>query len=524
MISMLHSNTDRYVLDGKVILYYTDISQGDSDSGSYHICSPSRKWLYANGLPLDAIFYKYDSSSNSYIVIKPPKCCPTGTKAEMEAALGGELSVNVNYDRWIAIPEDCDRYKVSIYGIQRPSGQRALGMLIPESMPYIAIYCDVEHEPIPNQRAGIAIKNANTLARVKYKSNTIKMMHYDVNSYSSVNGNPINHENFGLPYGSRGIGTDCSYWTFFTATSIVGGVMSLTPTASNCAFGQVCTEFVSQILGIPYFEGTEWWIQKYWDKMIPLTSDTILHTGDIIIEQIYYYDIQEALDRIISPNEVINVSLASEMSDYNKVYCYKGNESGYKYNWWYYWDGEAWTAGTRSLYTHALLIYDKLYDSKTCDFVGVTRAESTNIWNRLSSYRGELGETGNAWVIPVPSDIDVKPINRTYNYQIDKEKDPLNNAMTMAMPPVCSYIGDMVLIGDSSYDLGGVWRQAHSFFRFKKGYTKGKIYRRNSWNDSEVLVSEFTLSDLDGYDNTTYSQSEYGLIDNYLYSNGELVK
>jgi len=41
----------------------------------------------------------------------------------------------------------------------------------------------------------------------------------------------------------------------------------------------------------------------------------------------------------------IPASTVSGMVDHDKVYLYTGNETGYEYGNWYYWNGTAWTSG-----------------------------------------------------------------------------------------------------------------------------------------------------------------------------------
>ena len=41
----------------------------------------------------------------------------------------------------------------------------------------------------------------------------------------------------------------------------------------------------------------------------------------------------------------IPASTVSVMTDHDKVYLYTGNETGYEYGNWYFWNGTAWTSG-----------------------------------------------------------------------------------------------------------------------------------------------------------------------------------
>lgn len=53
-------------------------------------------------------------------------------------------------------------------------------------------------------------------------------------------------------------------------------------------------------------------------------------------------DIAELQSMVGSP---LVASIASAMTDHNKIYVYVGSESGYTNGNWYYWNGSAWTSG-----------------------------------------------------------------------------------------------------------------------------------------------------------------------------------
>ena len=53
-------------------------------------------------------------------------------------------------------------------------------------------------------------------------------------------------------------------------------------------------------------------------------------------------------------------SQASDMTDETKVYVYTGNEDGYTYGDWYYFDGEDWVVGG----TYNSMVIDYATDSE----------------------------------------------------------------------------------------------------------------------------------------------------------------
>lgn len=439
------------------------------------------KYIYANGLALDAAFYKKvqtgrNASGNpTYTYVGIPWTADGGyTVGNLEEPIDSTGNSSKVYPRLIEIPKDATHFDLNVYGCQRPSTYLKYKYLDPiflKFMPEICFYGEYDHGIIPKIQAAHAIKNALKLIGLSYNGSYLHTRYITFEYYRSTENSPTEKQFVGFPYGTKAApGVSSSFYSYLSTFTFNGlGVNALILTARNTDYGYVCVDLVSLACGLPITQGAEWWLQTFSDKAELADKDTVWEVGDILVMQRYY------------------------------------------------------GADHRELYTHNAIVVDKLQNPKTGNFAGYLMAESTNIWSRLyvqdrpgTTFSGTDPVGGayiqRTWRIPFPFSDSPASIDLNYKFAIDIEKDPINNVDSLTFPPARSYWGDMVLMQDNNHTLRPEYTDTYAYVMYN-GSSYGRIYCDKAYeygalfvdtgNSYDAVGNTFKLSTASGYDSSS---------------------
>lgn len=438
-VSLLNGYVDRFISDEnspKRCVYYTE-----KNISSPILLPRSTKYLYAEGLPIDAKFY-----DKNYVLIQD-------SVGDMET-----YDITADIPSCIKVPEEAEYYRIAVYGrravIER--GVRDLYASILEDLPKVQAYVRAIHAPIPSRDIGQAIYNANKLMNFTYEAAQVPTRYLILNAANGkeLDGSDIYRSRArGFVYGKRTPNIYISYYTYLTMYRFRSGYSASTaaPRSSNSFYGFVCISFISACLGFDFLEGTEWWLQNYASKLEAINRNTVLNVGDLVVMQTYY--------------------------NYSEK---------------------------PSLYTHIQLVTDVLSDPDSGDFIGYKTAECSNIWTRditklNTGFTGRLPSTGDtvpqegvkherSWRISVPI-TQIPKVDKHYRFAIDRELDTLNHGLDIEMPPCVCWSGDMCLIGPHPSE----WSQSnpYTYIYVNEKYSHIKVYR------NEAFVTTLTKAESD---------------------------
>ena len=365
----------------------------------------SHRYLYAGGNSMDAIFYDKSGSAIEWYD-------NNGTPA---TSVGGCTAPTGRiYPTSIRIPDDAVSYHFAVYGPSSTGGAKpqTLDGYFGYRWPYICVAGTADHLPISGLYKGRAIANAKRLVELTYPAELVSLRYYLLNYFSSGY-DGLGRTVKGIVYAPAAkliVGSDMSYYTYLSFYRRRHGFNDVNKYTygSNAYMGFQCTAFISAACGLPHYQGTEYFIQKYADRLQRMDGSTALEAGDLVI-----------FTRYSSPDK-------------------------------------------ESLYTHASLITDGLHHSKSGDFDGYVRAECAEVWTRYGymSAGDMLGADGQRDVeelsptqsisrgFKLPMPMLVKDISDCYLFNIDKELDPLKNPV-IDFPPVVSAFGDRCIVGSA---------------------------------------------------------------------------
>lgn len=421
------------------------------------------KFLYADGLPLDAIFYdKYGAQIYWYNGQNSVSGCLN--------YMAGHI-----YPSIIEIPENAVSMHFAVYGtstISNVSTNQALGNVLAEYADKICCYGHTDHTPIYNQQSGNAISNAIKLLDMKYDAEVIPTRYHVFG-----NGENTKQVAIGFPYAQDirfMVGTHISYYTYLSLYRKSHGLSAYSSWSFdyNSNAGFMCAAFVSACLGFKHYEGAEYFITKYADKLVKVTSITDVRPGDILVTTKYY-----------RPRSALKPG--------------------------------------RNLNTHVSFITDVLYDREGGAFIGYTVDENSNVWSRRATWKlkdlvatisdAQREYTENPDNEPVGGDRvceaftwrlrmsfdEVPDIKDSYRFTKDIALDPVNNT-DVEIPPVVSALGDCCIVGDYPYLYNGVtmgYRSPTIGYNFyvEKEYPYINIYKNVGGGDNFTKIADQIL-------------------------------
>ena len=377
------------------------------------------KYLYANGLPIDVIFYDKNNQAMNVVgqersIGSSPRVSPIGQRAINEENVNARLldyEITDRYPTLIEIPEGAVRYKLAVYGIKGTKLAREFSTTALEYIPEVVAYSNSESLLRITKDIGQAIANARQLTNFTYPCEQVATRYFTLNSPTYATSSTAMYPKAkGFCYGFRPLNSMVSYYTYLSLMKFTHGYNGASQinvnTSYNYLYGFVCVSFISAVLGLPFYNGTEWWMQNFADKMEKIDAGTPVEIGDLILMVRYSKNAQ------------------------NKP----------------------------SLFTHIVLVSDVMYNKDTGEFTGYKCLECTNIWTRETSATNyihtlsaaDLERDPNAkindWRIRLPL-INIKKLADSYKFEIDKQLDPLSNIDNIKIPRCVNFAGDMTYIG-----------------------------------------------------------------------------
>ena len=441
-IQIVHLTNSSMGIDGEktffadingVITHYSEINKN-----STNLIRGGWKYLYANGLPIDVIFY--DKSGNAI----------TEAAGNLEA-----FNPSIDYPTCIKIPENAYRYRLAVYSCRKGKNYSNLTSFILEYQLNICAVAKVYHSVSATRDVGRAIFNANKLLNFKYRIPRITTRYavFGETENPSVS-QPINSRAVGFQYGKRSVNVYISYYTYLTLMRHRHGYNASSTTTVNAFYGFVCTGFISAVTGLPVQQGTEWWLQNYADKMEYMDNSTELHVGDLIIEQLY------RLNELGKPNLFTHIQLITDvMSDKDT-----GEFTGYR------------TAEDNNIWTKSL-----------CK-MNVNLIPTLSAADLAQDPNGKVG----IWRLHMPV-TDILRADMNYRFAIDKTLDTLNNAENIEIPPCVSYLGDMCIIGPHPEGWGALTQNTTIYI--EKPYERVKIFRDGNLIGNTLVENIIILPD-----------------------------
>lgn len=98
----------------------------------------------------------------------------------------------------------------------------------------------------------------------------------------------------------------------------------------------------------------------------------------------------------------LTVSMAQDMTDFDKVYVYTGSESGYINGHWYYYDGTAWADG--GVYNAIAVQTDESLTVSGMPADSATTGDKiTDVQSSILTLRGDLNKYNTSYEVPITS-------------------------------------------------------------------------------------------------------------------------
>lgn len=394
------------IADGARISYEYVVSTGSPTSSR-----PWHRWLYAGGLPIDAIFYDKDGVE---ILWYNGSASVNGCLRPDEDAV---------YPTLIKVPYGTASYHFAVYGpaAENDSLDRLdLGRFLAEFLYEFCSYGHADRTPIPDVNSGTAIHNAERMLNWSYAAPSMPTRYHLLTFDDQARAK-------GIVYAQASqftLGTHISYYTYlsvFWKNHGYSGPGMAWPNV-NSKFGMMCAAFVSAAVGLPHYQGVEYFIQKYTDKLVRVTPDMDLRPGDILVTMHYYRPYNDSIR-------------------------------------------------SRYLLSHIAFVTDVLQDRENGYFIGHRVAESGNIYThnsvwKLNDLTAKISDSQRAyteshdplpvgvpraceaytWRLRMPI-VGIPDLADNYRFAADKEFDPINHP-DIEFPPVLSEIGDRCIIGD----------------------------------------------------------------------------